>query len=480
MIISCGKKTTATTNEYPIVISGIFSNNNENSLSISGNRSLGIRPQISIPSNYSIIYINNINLDFDPEEEQVIVVVDRNKQSLKIMVLDFDSVRNKYILTWETEKTNVNYRTISISYMDVVGDHGFEIIFNAVSLDGKQTMSIYRKTHSPHGGINLYYGPIFDIEVNGKIEIQRQQRSQAYILGQRNGVSFPIITLENVTTENEQQDNVIKTSYMWSFQTNVYVNAFSETISARVIEEQRIREIGFDSIESFKDFLEGQWYNVESNDSIIRFHGMNNEIVFFSPNLMEVLRWSNAAYSRPNRTIDINARNEQIHFIRNRVAIRVMNMNRIRVDVTDRDNSKNISHPMDGDYIRLSNNILPSTYPARQNDKLNIILSGEFFGENDSIVFDNHNFLLNSGNNIRSGIFSIYNFNNDDILELRFIDENHLVRETNIYKISVDHQVVENSVISRITLIKGVIKVNSFSPFGEDPVFYMQTTEREG
>ena len=475
MAISCGKEPTTTENEYPIVISGIFSNNSENSLPIPRNRTLGIRPQISIPSNYSIIYINNINLDFDPEQEQVIVVVDRNKQSLKIMVLDFDTVRNKYILTWETEKINVNYRTISISYMDVVGDHGFEIIFNAVSLDGKQTMSIYRKTHAPHGSISLYYESIFDVEINGKPEIQRQERSQAYILGQRNGISFPIITLE----DDEQQQNVIKTTYMWSFQANKYVSAFTETISARVIEEQRIREIGFDNIELFKDFLEGQWYNVESDDSVISFHGMDNEVVFFSPNLMEVLRWSNATHSRLNRTIDINARNDQIHFIRNRITIRIINMNRIRVDITDRDNLKNVNHHMDGYYIRLSSNILSSTRPNRQNDEFNIILSGEFFGENNSIVFNEHNFSLRSGNNVRSGIFSIYNFNNDNILELRFIDENHLVRETNIYKISMDHQVVENSVINRITLIRGAIRINSFSPSGEDPVFYMQTTERE-
>jgi len=394
------------------------------------------------------------------------------------MVLDFDSVRNKYILTWETEKTNINYRTVSISYIDVVGDHGFEIIFNAQSLDGKQVMDVFRKTHSPFGGISLYFESIFNSEINGKIEIQRQERSQAYILGQRNGVSFPIVLLEDTIIENEQQPGVIRTSYMWSFQTNRYVMAFREIIPTRIIEEQRMREMVFDDIESFKTFLEGQWYNVESNNSIIRFNGRTNEVAFFTSNLMEVHRWTNATHSRQHRTIDFIARNDQIHFMRNRIIVRIENMNRIRVTIVDRDNPKNINHQMDGYYIRLSNNMLPSINPIVQNNLPNITLGGEFLGENDSIVFENHNFSLRSSNNIRRGVFSIYNYHGEDILELRFIDENHLVRETITYNISMAQQIVENSIINRITLIRGTLRINSFFPSGEDPIFYIQTTEK--
>ena len=472
LTISCSKKTEKSRNDYPKVISKIVSNNNESSQQIIKNQDSGIKPQINIGNNYSIIYIKNINLDFDTEEEQVIVAIDKeNKQNLKIIVLDFDSVRNKYILTWETEKTNINYRTVSISYMDVVGDHGLEIIFNAVSLDNKQVLDIFRKTHSP-SGISLYYESICNLEVNGEIEIQEKERSQAYILGQKNGVSFPVITYEDI---KDPQPGVSKTSYMWNYQANKYVNVFKEIVPAKIIEEQKINKIFFDDIESYKTFLEGQWYNVESDNFIIRFNGKANEIAFYTSDLMEVFKWSNATYSKLYRTIDINARNDQIHFITKRIIIKIENMNRIRIDIKDRENPKDIDHLMDGYYTRISDNMLPSVYSKKQSNIANITLNGEFLGANDSITFENYDFFLKSGNSIKKGIFSIYNYNNDDVLELRFIDENHIVKEIKLYKINMEHQKIENSIINRITLTKGIITINSFSPSGEDPLFYMQT-----
>jgi len=476
LAISCSKKTENTRNEYPKVISKIVSTSSETSQQNTRNPDSGIKPHINIGNNYSIIYIKNINLDFDVEEEQVIVGIDKeNKQNLKIFVLDFDSVRNKYILTWEAEKTNINYRTVSISYMDVVGDHGLEIIFTATTLDNKHVLDIFRKTHSP-SGISLYYESICNLEVNGEIEIQEKERSHAYILGQKNGVSFPVITYEDVS---EPQSGVIKTSYMWNYQANKYVNVFKETVPAKIIEEQKINKIFFDDIESYKTFLEGQWYNVESDNFIIRFNGKANEIVFFTSDLMEVFKWSNATYSKLYRTIDINARNDQIHFITKRIIIKIENMNRIKVDIKDRENPKDIDHLMDGYYTRISDNMLPSVYSKKLTNVSNTVLNGEFLGANDIIIFENYNFILKSGNNTKKGIFSIYNYNNDEILELRFIDENHIVKEIKLYKINMERQVVDNSIINRIALIKGTITINSFSPSGEDALFYMQTIEKK-
>ena len=474
--ISCDKNAKNSRNEYPKVISTIGSSNNESSQQIPRNPDLGIKPQINIGNNYSIIYIKNINLDFDAEEEQVIVTIDKeNKQNLKITVIDYDSVRNKYILTWEAEKTNINYRTVSISYMDVVGDHGFEIIFNAVSLDNKQILDIFRKTHSP-SGISLYYESICNLEVNGEIEIQEKERSQAYILGQKNGVSFPIITYEDIV---DPQPGVRKTSYMWNYQANKYVNAFKETIPAKIIEEQKINKMFFDDIESYKTFLEGQWYNVESDNFIIRFNGKANEIAFYTSDLMEVFKWSNASYSKIYKTIDINARNDQIHFITKRIIIRIENMNRIRIEIKDRENPKDVDHLMDGYYTRISDNMLPSVYSKKQSNITNIILNGEFLGANDLLIFENYDFILKSGNIVKKGMFSIYHYNNDEILELRFIDENYIVKETKLYKINMDRQIVENSIINKITLTKGIITINTFSPSGEDPLFYVQTKNKE-
>ncbi len=481
LTISCKKNTNNSKNEYPKVISkaAINTDNNETSKQNIQISDSTIKPKINIGNNYSIIYIRNINLDFDIEDEQVIAAIDKEgKQNLKIMVLDFDSVRNKYIMTWEIEKTNINYRTISISYMDIVGDHSLEIIFNAVSLDNKQVLDVFRKTHSP-SGISLYYESICSLEVNGEIEIQEKERSQAYLLGQKNGASFPIITYEDIKTEKEQQPAVRKTSYMWNYQASKYINAFEETVSAKVIEEQKINKMFFDDIESYKTFLEGQWYNVESDNFIIRFNGSANEIAFYTSDLLEIYKWSNATYSRLNKTIDINARNDQIHFITKRIIIKIENMNRIRIDIKDRENPKDVDHQMDGYYTRISESIMPTMYSEKKSNSGNIVLNGEFLGTNDAIIFEDYNFILKSDNSVKKGVFSIYNYNSDDIIELRFIDGNRIVKEVKLYKINMDSQTMENSVINRIILTKGIVTTNAFSPSGEDLLYYVQTAGKE-
>jgi len=486
LTISCNKNNTnenAIRSEHPKVLSRIVSNNNGNRESLQPNprnQVPAIRPKINIGNNYQIIYIRNINLSLGIEEEQVIVAVDReNRHNLKIMVIEFDSVRNRYISAWETEIRNINYRSVSISYMDVVGDHGFEIIFHALSLDNKQVLNIFRRTHSPFGGINLFYESILNLEVNGEIEIQEVARSQAYHLGQRSGASFPVITFENINTDGDPQPSVLRTTYMWNYQANRYLNVFQEVIPARIIEEQKISQMLFNNTESFQAFLEGKWQNVNSSNLIISFAGGNNirnEIIFYTSDTMEVLMWQNAAYSQLHRTINIHARNDQIHFITKRVTIRIENMNRIRVDVRKNDprSRSTVSHTMDGFYTRIPNNMLP-LHSARHSTPVNIVLNGEFLGANSSIIFEDHNFTFRSGNTTRRGIFSIYNFNNDEILELRFIDENFQIRERRIYRIDMNQQILENSIINNITLTRGAITINSFSPSGDDPIRYVQT-----
>jgi hypothetical protein len=435
------------------------------------------QPRVNIGSNYTILYIKNINLDFDVEDEQVIVAAPRDdKQNIKITVLDFDSVRNKYIITWEAEKTNINHRSIAVSYIDTVGDHNLEIVFSAITLNNNHLIDIFRKTHSP-SGIRLYYESICSIELNGQIELVEKERSQAYNLGQKNGNSFPVITYQENNKNQDEGQKLLKTTYMWNYQASKYINAFQEDIPAEILEEQKINKMFFDGIDGYKTFLEGQWYNIDSDDLIIRFNKNDSEITFFTSDILEIYKWSEFNFSRLNRIIDIYARNDLIHFITKRISIKIDSMNRIKIEVKDRENPKDIDQ-MNGYYQRISEDVISSIYNSREDKSESVVLSGEFSGSSGTISFNGHNFSLFSAQAEKKGIYSIYNYNKDLILELRVIDDNYLLKETLLFKLVYDEKEMEQSIINRILLTKGVVTANTFKTSGEDQLQFIQTIEK--
>ncbi len=115
--ISCSKNTEEESNAPRKVVT----DNNEKQLTDAGIEN-GLKhqypeektePRINIENQDLIAYIQNVNLDFDTEEEQVIIQKDRDvKNKLNLIVVDFDSVRNKYIKTWETVQEKYKSKNI--------------------------------------------------------------------------------------------------------------------------------------------------------------------------------------------------------------------------------------------------------------------------------------------------------------------------------------------------------------------------------
>lgn len=427
-------------------------------------------PLINIDDNLLLSYVKNINLDLDADEEQVIIVSPKeNKSELKIMILDFNSVRNKYVVTWEKEKKDINYRSFTMHYMDVVGDHNQELIFTAETSDGNQIFDVYRKTHSPYG-IRLYYESIFSLTLKGQIELQEKQRSQAYHLGQKNGISFPIVSYEELPDSNSMN----KKTFMWNYQDNKYIKAFDENIPIKLLEEQKLNQVFFNDPKAYISFLSGQWNNVNSQDYIIRFDIENSEIILFTDDILETYKWYSFNFYALNKTIDISARNDSVQFITKRFLIKIQNVNRISIEIRDRDNPRDVNQ-LNGIYTRISDQHIDSTIVTPKPENTNITLIGEYLDTNSSLSFENNTFTLKKDDNISNGIYSIYNFNGNSILELRSLDKNSQYVEINQYKIDFISNTINNQIVNKIVIIKGVVTADFFQSFGEDPLNYVQT-----
>ena len=434
-----------------------------------------IIPRINIENQSLIEYIQNVNLDFDTEEEQVIVQKDREiKNRLKIIVVDFDSVRNKYITTWETVLENINPRTFIISYADIVGDHNLEIIFRGTGSSNEQILEIYRKTHSP-AGIRLYYENIADIKLDGQIEIVEKERSSAYLLGQKNGISFPVITYER-DDESENLLDMVKKTFIWNYQSSRFIKSLEEKIPGEIIQEEWLEKLDNEGIEAYQDFLQGQWINSESSDSVISFDKNNKEIALYSKDILEIYKWTDFNRSSIANSVYINARNDLIHFIRKNVFIKIEKLNRIRIYVNDREFSKN-TNPWDGYYEKVGSMEVPY-----KNSKDNIkvfIPEGPYKGIDNTITFSGSDFELESGEETRKGIFSVFDYNGINIIELRFLNSSRLVGERKIYSIEYSKFDTDDKIINELQLQGGEIKSGFFDASGDDVIIYKQTIDKE-
>ena len=166
------------------------------------------------------------------------------------------------------------------------------------------------------------------MDIEGQIEIIEKERSSAYILGQKNGASFPIITYENDAESGNILDMVKKT-FIWNYQSGRYIKSLEEKIPGEKIEEEKLEKLLVEGIDAYQDFLQGQWINNDAG-TMISFDKINREIALYSNDILEIYKWTNfIRYNNP-RIVYINARNDLIHFIRKNLNIKISSMNRDR------------------------------------------------------------------------------------------------------------------------------------------------------
>ncbi len=140
----------------------------------------------------------------------------------------------------------------------------------------------------------------------------------------------------------------------------------------------------------------------------------------------------------PN-SVYISARNDLIHFIRKNIFIRIEKLNRIRIVVNDREFSNNIN-PWNGNYEKINSSYTESAEKDNESAE-EIKLEGIFTGINDTITFNGSEFTQKGSDFVKSGIFSVFNYNGQNIIELRYLDSNRLVGEKKEY--SIDYRAVQ-------------------------------------
>jgi hypothetical protein len=429
-----------------------------------------ILPFVAIPQGKAIIQVLNSNLDLDSMDEQILILRDKEKTdtNIRIAVVDFDTVQNKYVIAWQSDTLATNVRTFSVSLIDLIGDHILEVLCSGSNAKGEQTLDVFRKTRAPEGG-GIYFQSIFSLNLAGSISVEEEPRSAAYQSGNKSGKSFPIVTISK-DAESRNAFDLEKTTYYWKVNDNRYLKLSSEKIPGKETEDKALAELFQKDEQGFEAFLDGPWVlSTASKDqtAILHFDRMSRQITFFTGNVQEVYSWINS-YRMLSDGIQLNGVNDLVPYMRNQILLKVEALDRIAVtisDVNSENGSKSLNGQWSGKYFKLTSQMQKGIIRGSNEGTARKIIDFQGFYRSDTggeLTLTAPLFSLKENKKEINGGFAYYDVGKTSIMMLKVFDQFGIVTEIRTYRYEFTETKRENEIIRTLVLVPGILGVNGF------------------
>lgn len=423
---------------------------------------ISIQAKIPLDLDEQLIEAVNTNLDLDSHDEQILILKKKGEATapIKIAVVDFDTVRSRFLRSWESFTNATNMRTFNITLKDVVGDHNLEIICRGINSTGRLTLDVFRKTPSP-SGMGLYFAPICQIVADGSIEIEEIKRSEGYQLGQKNGPSFPIFAYVK-DLESENILDLVKYSYYWQYKKNKYILTSKEKIAGEAVEEIQLAELfQSKSVESFEEYLTGPWYlsGTENGqgEELILFNPAEESISIFSGDVQERYIWKDSLRYLTNRLL-IYTENESINTLKKRIDVEAKSINTIEVIIR----GSELWDSFKGRYVKLSEELQQSLLNKGLSADVNgnIRLSGLYRSPAGiELIFAPPRFTWLENESEYSGGFSVFNIG-ENILYLKGLNPSGLPTGDKTFILDYSEKREDNRLIKTLLLFPAVLTVH--------------------
>ncbi|MFO7848572.1 MAG: pallilysin-related adhesin [Spirochaetia bacterium] len=443
-------------------------------------------PRVQVPPDMQIIQLLEVNLDLDRNDEQILSIksTENGEDYIRLMIADYDSIRDKYTVSWEGQTKANSRRSYSVSVLDVTGDHNLEIICNGMTSEGHQTLDIFRRT-GKREEVGLHYESILSLDVKGAIELQEEKRSQSYQKGLKGGDAFPVIT----TTEDEESDrlgDLIESTYVWRSGSGTYERVKREEIAGDEIEDQQLRELLEGDREGLEHFLDGPWLLTDGGDTprpdnrhVIHFDSFEDTVTLYSGRVQEEYNWNDSNRSLAD-SLSINGENTIIPFMRIYASVKIEDLSTIRLtiaDVNSHNGTRSTDNTWSGTYQKMGSSMKDNFLRKSRSDESvegMPTLSGVYKNDGgDTFYFDSPNFRLEGGDETVRGGFSTYALGTD-ILELRVVNENNIIEERRIYSFDFQEEQSENEIVRKLVMRPGKVVRTGFEPSDENPLIFHQ------
>jgi hypothetical protein len=402
--------------------------------------------KVALKEGESIVAVLTQDLDGDMVDEQILA----HRRALEpdspvsISYIDFDNALGGYRLIWSAPTVVARPGTASVYTQDLIGDRSICILVSGMDSGGDQTLTVFRMggVESPGGDSTpqeAAFAKIAELRVDGSIQVQEAERSQAYHTGLSGGQSFPILTYGRDLNSANILDQVERL-YTYNSARGIYEQTRTTRIPGSQIEQRRARELLNGGREKFEEFVAGLWYYVSprgtvDNRQYIYFDPPGGEIIFYGEEIQQVFHWQNSSSTRHG--LYIASQNISVTTLRRFLDIELESMDSIRVKVFEDIRLKiYVTAPWDGSYRRAETTETAAALSGKPNRVLPYI-DASYDGSIGRIVFSpDGNYSLASGGSVqKQGRYAFFMLDNQELLELRPLD-NESAHET--YRVERD------------------------------------------
>ncbi|MDR1412051.1 MAG: pallilysin-related adhesin [Spirochaetaceae bacterium] len=389
-----------------------------------------------IALNAGELLVTVLTQDFNGDlvDEQIIAYRNLSEPENRIYLcyVVFDRQINGYRRIWDIPTVVTRPGTISLYTQDITGDRGVCLILTGMNSGEARTMTIFKQ--NPGNDEEIPFDKIAEIEIDGSIQIQETDRTQAYRMGLTTGKSFTIAAYGR----DPESDNIldqIEVIYSYNPGTNRFEESRLTRIPGSQIEQRRVRELLSGGSREFENFISGLWYYVSPQGTLdtrqyIYFDPKNRELIFYSDEVQQVFTWQNSSATRYG--IYISSQNISVTTLRRSVDIELESLNSIRVKIFEDVRLKiGVSDSWQGSYRKAEPRrgedgrrpfsiIAADSSGEGEPGPLVSYLDAAYDGPIGKLVFlKSGEYELRSGNVSSRGNYAFFTLDNRIVLELR-------------------------------------------------------------
>ncbi|MDR1248137.1 MAG: pallilysin-related adhesin [Treponema sp.] len=397
--------------------------------------------KIALKDGETVVAVLTQDLDGDMVDEQILAYrsLPESDSPVSISYINFDHALGGYRRIWSAPTAVSRPGTVSVYTQDIIGDRSICILVGGMNNNGEHTLTVFRigGSESPSGASapqETAFAKIAELRIDGSIQVQETERSQAYRMGVSRGQSFPIVAYGRDYSSSNILDQV-ELAYSYNSVRGVYEQTRRTRIPGSQIEQRRVRELLNGGKERFEEFVTGLWYYVSpqgtvDNRQYIYFDPPGGEIIFYGDAIQQVFNWQNSSATRHG--LYIASQNISVTTLRRFLDIELESMDSIRVKVFEDIRLKiYVTAPWDGSYRRAETT---ETAAALSNPPNRVLpyIDASYDGSIGRIVFfPDGNYNLASGGSIqKQGRYAFFMLDNQELLELRPLNNGEGARET--------------------------------------------------
>lgn len=321
--------------------------------------------RISLPDDVIVHQLRDENVDRDEFDEQIIAFKRRGdaKDVLRLLIADLNEERGSYFPVWEGETSATNVQTFTVRVLDLTGDQNLEILALGTASGGEQTIDVFRRFPAPAGG-GLFFRSVLSLQSDVSVQVQEQERGDAYDFEQQPGASFPII-VQNVAEGSESGLDLVETVYTWSNAQQAYLPGSSREIAGLDIREDQLRTVLDGGQETYEEFLRGGWYRAgDDRIQLLSFTPEDRMVQLYEPGFQEVYTWTQSIRTRYRSRLSAYLRNQSLPISAPVLTTELIDLDEIEVSLSDRED-------WSGRWTRLSGETLNA---LAAKDSLNLAL----------------------------------------------------------------------------------------------------------